>query len=121
MMINMGILVESWPFVPGCDAAGIVVKVGEQAATKFKVGDEVCGCTRLGSKGYSTCQEFVGPPFHILSAPNLICLHIVLDGRRFDYSQASKSQPCRGSHHWSWYRGKLLRLLRIHDHAKHEL
>ncbi|KAL2836946.1 chaperonin 10-like protein [Aspergillus pseudoustus] len=59
MMVNMGILVESWPFVPGCDAAGIVVKVGgEQAASKFSVGDEVCGCTRLGMKGYSTCQEF---------------------------------------------------------------
>ncbi|KAL3458211.1 chaperonin 10-like protein [Aspergillus heterothallicus] len=59
MMINMGILVENWPFVPGCDAAGVVVKVGgEQAASRFSVGDEVCGCTRLGTKGYSTCQEF---------------------------------------------------------------
>ncbi|KAL2802322.1 chaperonin 10-like protein [Aspergillus granulosus] len=59
MMINMGILVESWPFVPGCDAAGVVVEVGgEQAASRFSVGDEVCGCTRLGTKGYSTCQEF---------------------------------------------------------------
>ncbi|KAL3443720.1 chaperonin 10-like protein [Aspergillus insuetus] len=57
MMANMGLLVESWPFVPGCDAAGVVVKVGEQAASKFSVGDQVCGCTRLGIKGYSTCQE----------------------------------------------------------------
>jgi NADPH:quinone reductase-like Zn-dependent oxidoreductase len=63
-MINMGILVESWPFVPGCDAAGIVVKVGEQAASIFNVGDEVCGCTRLGTKGYSTCQEFVNSSSH---------------------------------------------------------
>jgi NADPH:quinone reductase-like Zn-dependent oxidoreductase len=59
MMVNSGVLIENWPFVPGCDAAGVVVKVGEQAASKFKVGDEVCGCTRLGIKGYSTCQEFV--------------------------------------------------------------
>ncbi|PCH00148.1 Polyketide synthase, enoylreductase [Penicillium occitanis (nom. inval.)] len=58
MMVDSGVLIENWPFVPGCDAAGVVVKVGEQAASKFKVGDEVCGCTRLGIKGYSTCQEF---------------------------------------------------------------
>jgi threonine dehydrogenase-like Zn-dependent dehydrogenase len=88
MMINMGILVESWPFVPGCDAAGIVVKVGEQASSKFKVGDEVCGCTRLGSKGYSTCQEFVGSSFYILSTSILICFRTVLDGRRCGYPQA---------------------------------
>jgi NADPH:quinone reductase-like Zn-dependent oxidoreductase len=106
MMINMGILVESWPFVPGCDAAGIVVKVGEQAASKFKVGDEVCGCTRLGSKGYSTCQEFVGSFSYVPRPSNLTCLYIVPDGRRFDFPQAPESNPYPGSHHWSWYRGK---------------
>ena len=40
------------------DAAGVVVKVGDHANAKFKVEDEVCGCTRLGSRGYSTAQEF---------------------------------------------------------------
>ncbi len=56
-----GLLVLSWPWVVGCDAAGVVVKVGEKAASSFKEGDEVCGCTRLGSFGYSTCQEYVSP------------------------------------------------------------
>lgn len=68
MMINMGILVQSWPFVPGCDAAGVVVKVGEKATSTFNIGDEVCGCTRLGITGYSTCQEYVYSP----TAPGLI-------------------------------------------------
>lgn len=58
-MIATGVLVTSWPFVFGCDAAGVVVEVGDEAADKFKVGDEVCGCTRLGTPGHSTAQEFV--------------------------------------------------------------
>ena len=59
MMAKTGLLVESWPFVPGVDASGVVVKVGENTASRFKVGDYVCGCTRLGTKGHSTCQEYV--------------------------------------------------------------
>jgi len=58
MMAKTGLLVESWPFVPGVDASGVVVKVGENTASRFKVGDYVCGCTRLGTKGHSTCQEY---------------------------------------------------------------
>jgi NADPH:quinone reductase-like Zn-dependent oxidoreductase len=58
-MISMGFLVKAWPFVPGCDAAGVVVEVGDKAGDKFKVGDEVCGCTRLGWPGHSPAQEFV--------------------------------------------------------------
>ena len=42
----------------GVDAAGTIVKVGSKASSKFKVGDEVCGCTRLGSRGYNTVQEY---------------------------------------------------------------
>jgi NADPH:quinone reductase-like Zn-dependent oxidoreductase len=57
-MSGSGLLVIDWPLVLGVDAAGVVVEVGEKAASKFKVGDEVCGCTRLGSMGYSTCQDF---------------------------------------------------------------
>jgi len=61
LMANMGILIVDWPFILGCDAAGVVIKAGSKAVGPigpFKVGDEVCGCTRLGSKGYSTCQEY---------------------------------------------------------------
>ena len=52
-------LVTAWPFVPGCDAAGVVVEVGDNVGSKFKFGDEVCGCTRVGVSGHSTMQEFV--------------------------------------------------------------
>jgi len=58
MMAQTGLLVVSWPFVPGVDASGVVVKVGENAASRFKIGDYICGCTRLGTKGHSTCQEY---------------------------------------------------------------
>ncbi len=58
MMSSVGILVKGWPLVPGVDAAGVVTKVGDNVST-FKVGDEVCGCTRVGAPGHGTCQEFV--------------------------------------------------------------
>ncbi|KAI9893972.1 MAG: hypothetical protein M1814_004742 [Vezdaea aestivalis] len=54
---SWGILVQSWPIVLGCDASGVVVETGA-GVTKFKPGDYVCGCTRLGYVGYSTYQEF---------------------------------------------------------------
>ncbi|KAI9884449.1 MAG: hypothetical protein M1823_003774 [Watsoniomyces obsoletus] len=53
-----GFLVKSFPVVLGCDAGGVIVEVGNEAQSKFKVGDEVCGCTRLGHPGYSAWQEF---------------------------------------------------------------
>jgi NADPH:quinone reductase-like Zn-dependent oxidoreductase len=53
-----GELVLSWPIVLGCDASGVVAETGE-GVTKFKVGDKVFGCTRLGHQGYSTFQEYV--------------------------------------------------------------
>ena len=62
-MSDYGLLVESWPLVPGCDAGGIVVKAGNDAVSPlgkhFKEGDKVFGCTRLGSFGYSPWQEYV--------------------------------------------------------------
>lgn len=62
-MADWGILVVGWPLVPGCDAGGIVVKAGKDAISPlgvpFKEGDEVFGCTRLGSSGYSPWQESV--------------------------------------------------------------
>src|SRR5947207_7685982 len=52
------LVVDGFPVGLGVDAAGVVVKVGEQAGATFKVGDEVCGCTRLGTRGHNTAQEF---------------------------------------------------------------
>lgn len=57
-MQSTGLLVTAWPIVLGCDAGGVVVQVGPDAASSFKVGDRVCGCTRLGVPGYSTFQEY---------------------------------------------------------------
>lgn len=58
-MLSSGILVSSFPIVLGCDASGTVVEVGKEAESIFKVGDRVCGCTRLGETGYGTFQEYV--------------------------------------------------------------
>ena len=57
-MQSSGLLVTAWPIVLGCDASGVVVEVGQAAASDFKVGDRVCGCTRLGIPGHSTFQEY---------------------------------------------------------------
>lgn len=54
-----GMLVSSFPIVLGCDSSGVVVEVGKEAESQFKVGDRVCGCTRLGEPGYGTFQEYV--------------------------------------------------------------
>lgn len=57
-MQGTGLLVTAWPIVLGCDASGVVTRVGDAAASKFSVGDRVCGCTRLGVPGFSTFQEY---------------------------------------------------------------
>jgi NADPH:quinone reductase-like Zn-dependent oxidoreductase len=57
-MQSTGQMVTSWPIVLGCDSSGYVVEVGKDV-TKFKIGDGIYGCTRLGMKGHSTFQEFV--------------------------------------------------------------
>jgi NADPH:quinone reductase-like Zn-dependent oxidoreductase len=67
MMYGMGILIVSYPTALGCDASGIVVELGPGVAG-FKVGDRVCGCTRLGSPGYTTWEEFVGLPLFFVTA-----------------------------------------------------
>ena len=67
-MSSSGFLVTAWPFVVGCDAAGVVVDVGADAGFKFKVGDEVCGCTRLGIPGHTPAQEFVSIKFIVSSS-----------------------------------------------------
>ena len=57
-MQSTGLLVTKWPIVLGCDASGIVIKAGAATSSTFKVGDRVCGCTRLGVPGFSTFQEY---------------------------------------------------------------
>lgn len=58
-MQSSGLLVTSWPIILGCDASGVVVEVGKgSAASFFKVGQHVAGCTRLGVPGHSTFQEY---------------------------------------------------------------
>ncbi|KAL3423290.1 Zinc-type alcohol dehydrogenase-like protein C2E1P3.01-like protein 4 [Phlyctema vagabunda] len=52
-----GLLVEGWPIVLGCDASGVVAEIGEGVA-KFKVGDPVFGCSKVGFPGYMTFQEY---------------------------------------------------------------
>lgn len=59
MMRSLGILVQEWPLGLGVDVGGVVVKAGENAAPMFKVGDHVCGSTRLGYPGYNSGQEYV--------------------------------------------------------------
>lgn len=63
LMADMGIVAESFPLVPGCDGAGVVVKAGADAVNafgeRFKEGDEVFGCTRVGVWGYAPWQEYV--------------------------------------------------------------
>ncbi|EEH46394.2 uncharacterized protein PADG_02492 [Paracoccidioides brasiliensis Pb18] len=58
LMRTTGALVQEWPLGLGLDVAGIVVKAGENAASSFKVGDRVCGCSRLGYFGYNGGQEY---------------------------------------------------------------
>lgn len=76
-MASYGILVVNWPLVLGVDAGGVVVEVGKEAASKygFQAGDEVFGCTRLGSLGYSAGQEYFLMDAHVtIPKPNNISL-----------------------------------------------
>ncbi|EGE83489.1 hypothetical protein RJZ56_005540 [Blastomyces dermatitidis] len=59
LMRSLGVLVQEWPLGLGVDVGGVVVKVGENAASMFKVGDYVCGSTRLGNPGYNSGQEYL--------------------------------------------------------------
>ena len=61
-MAQTGAMVQSWPFSPGCDAAGIIVKTGPNAVSaqgkRWENGDRVFGCTRLGTRGHSPWAEW---------------------------------------------------------------
>ncbi|KAH7070778.1 chaperonin 10-like protein [Paraphoma chrysanthemicola] len=58
---STGAMVDSWPFTPGCDSAGVITQLGPNPVSalghEFKVGDYVFGCTRVGQKGYTAWSE----------------------------------------------------------------
>lgn len=66
IMAQTGAMVQSFPFSPGCDAGGVVVKAGPKAVDAmgrvWQVGDRAFGCTRLGTPGHSAWGEYVGTP-----------------------------------------------------------
>jgi NADPH:quinone reductase-like Zn-dependent oxidoreductase len=42
-MQKLGVFVQQWPAIFGCDVAGEVYQVGSEANGRFKVGDRVVG------------------------------------------------------------------------------
>lgn len=67
IMAQTGAMVLSFPFSPGCDTGGVVVKTGPKAVDAmgrdWQVGDRVFGCTRLGTPGHSAWSEYVRSSF----------------------------------------------------------
>ncbi|KAF3925985.1 Zeta-crystallin [Dactylellina cionopaga] len=57
LMRTSGLLITSWPWTPGCDVAGTIVEAGSEV-TKFKVGDQVCGCPGVGFRGSGGAAEY---------------------------------------------------------------
>ncbi|KAL5388748.1 hypothetical protein DPSP01_002855 [Paraphaeosphaeria sporulosa] len=59
---EFGLLVESWPPVPGCEASRIFVRVGAKARNPlgryFKEGNVVAGCARVLAVGNVTFAEY---------------------------------------------------------------
>jgi NADPH:quinone reductase-like Zn-dependent oxidoreductase len=60
-MIATGALVQEWPFTPGCELSGVVVKAGSKAinaiGTHFKDGDEVFTVTRIGTSKHQRSKN----------------------------------------------------------------
>jgi NADPH:quinone reductase-like Zn-dependent oxidoreductase len=71
-MQHSGVLVTEWPIILGCEASGVVVEIGD-GVTKFKPGDYVFGCTRLGYNKHSTFQQtfVMDEDITIKKSPNL--------------------------------------------------
>lgn len=74
---QMGILLQKYPAILGCDAAGEVVEVGSNLTAKFSVGDRVFGITNLiNGYEYAAFQEYA-----LLKAPTMAK---VPEGVRFE-------------------------------------
>ncbi|KAI0355414.1 GroES-like protein [Trametes cingulata] len=54
-------LIRTWPFIPGADAAGVVVEVGSEV-TNLKVGDKILFEGDWTAPGSSTCQQYAIVP-----------------------------------------------------------
>lgn len=91
--------VGGFPQGLGVDAGGIVVEMGE-GVDNLKAGDVVCGCTRLGSRGYNTGQEFVSfAPFPALHWASNVLIHpTVFDGCTGYHSKAEELYAAAGLH-----------------------
>ncbi|KAI9061172.1 GroES-like protein [Trametes sanguinea] len=55
------IFIKSWPYVPGTDAAGVVVEAGAEAGD-VKVGDRVLFKGDTGDAKWATCQQYAVVP-----------------------------------------------------------
>ncbi|KAL9010442.1 MAG: hypothetical protein Q9173_004624 [Seirophora scorigena] len=55
-MSSTGLLIKSFPIVLGCDSSGLIAQTAPNTA--LKLGQRICGCTRLGFPGYSTFQQY---------------------------------------------------------------
>mmetsp|Transcript_19566 Transcript_19566/g.65723 ORF Transcript_19566/g.65723 Transcript_19566/m.65723 type:complete len:337 (-) Transcript_19566:495-1505(-) len=62
----MGFYVKQWPHVFGCDMAGTVEAVGEEAKGSFKEGDKVWAYTDLGKAHSGAFAELVRVPVDVL-------------------------------------------------------
>ncbi|KAF2824689.1 GroES-like protein [Ophiobolus disseminans] len=84
-MSTYGAMVQSWPFTPGCDAAGTIVALGPDAlsawGTAWVEGERVFGCTRLGAQGYAAWAEYF-----LFDAA--LCFHVPSN---FDMAQAAST------------------------------
>jgi NADPH:quinone reductase-like Zn-dependent oxidoreductase len=49
-------IISPFPAVIGCEASGVVLEVGGEV-TRFRPGDGIFGCTRVGQSAYATFQE----------------------------------------------------------------
>jgi len=49
-MSKMGIFIQQWPAIFGCDVAGTVHEVGSGVGGRFKVGDRVIGYVGLQTR-----------------------------------------------------------------------
>jgi hypothetical protein len=71
-MHHTGMLVLEWPAILGCEASGVVLAAGSEV-TRFKEGDHVYGCSRLGARSFATFQDsfLIDEPYAFRQGDNL--------------------------------------------------